>query len=90
MKQTVSTETDDIDESTQTESIVANTHHKMSDHEIKNSSSNSVTPGQVARQIKAVTNLLPRHLERLCELMRELKHEPSERRQEETTSFQSH
>ena len=58
MKRTVSTETDDIGNSAETESIVAKTPIRMSDHEIENSSSRSASSEEVARQIKAVTDPL--------------------------------
>ena len=56
MKRTVSAETDGIGSNTETESIVAKTPSRMSDHEIEISSSSSASSEEVARQIKAVTD----------------------------------
>ena len=63
--------------------ILANTSGRISDHEVENSSSVSVTSEEVAWQIKAVIDPLTQHLVHLCELMRELKNEQSSRRQQE-------
>ena len=84
MKRTVAVETDDIDSSTETESLIENIPRMMSDHEIEASASVSVTSGEVARQIKAVTDPLSQQLAHLCELMREIRNEQVNRRHKET------
>ena len=62
----------------------------MSDHEIENSSRFSVTSEEVAQKIRPVTELLaPQQLAHICELMRELKNEQTNRRYEETASFRA-
>ena len=71
MKKTVSTETDNIDSSTETKNIKANTPNRMSGHRIENTFRSSITSEEVTRQIMAVTDSLTRQLERLSELMRE-------------------
>ena len=58
MERTVSDQTDEIDSITETESLIENTLRSMSDHEVETSPSVSVTPEEVARQIKAVTDPL--------------------------------
>ena len=50
------------------------------------SSPASVTSGEVARPIKAVTNPFTPQLAHLCELMQELRNEQAHRRREETAS----
>ena len=47
----------------------------MSDHRVENSSSNSATYEEVARQIMTVTDPLTQQLARLYELMQEVKAE---------------
>ena len=69
MKNTFSSETEEIVSSAETESIVASTVNKVSDHEIENSASSSVTSKEVAHPIKAVTGPSTRQLKPLCELM---------------------
>ena len=59
---TVSTEIDDIDNSTEAEGKVVSNPPRMSNHEIENSSSNCVTSEKVACQIKAVTDPLTQQL----------------------------
>ena len=60
MKRFIVIETDEIESSTETESLINNTTRRMSDHEIENSSSVSVTSEEVDQQIRAVTYpLLP-------------------------------
>ena len=56
MKRTKGTETDNIESSNETESIIANTPSRMSVHEAENSSSVSVTYEEVAWQISAMTD----------------------------------
>ena len=58
----------------------------MSDHKIETSPSVSVTSGEVARQMKAVTDRLTQQLALLCELMQELREEQLNRRHKETAS----
>ena len=58
LKKIVGRETEDISSSAEAENIVFITGKRMCDHEIKNSSGNSVTPEDVACQIKAVTDPL--------------------------------
>ena len=73
MKKAVSTETNNIDSSTQTESILVNASRRMSDNETENTTSDSVTFKKVASEIKDITDVLSRQLERLWELIKELK-----------------
>ena len=85
MKRTKSFETDDTVSSTESGSWIENTPGRTSDHEIETSTSVSVTPEEVARQIRAVTDPFSQQLAHLCELMRELKNEQANRRHEQTT-----
>ena len=90
MKKTIGTETDNIESSTETKTLVANTPVRMSDHEIKNSSSLSITSEEVFRQNRAVTDpLTQQQLTHLCGLMRELMNDQTNRHHEETASFRS-
>ena len=61
--------------SSETENLMANTPSRMSDREAEISWSISVTSGEVARQMRAVTDPVTQQLGHLCELMRELKNE---------------
>ena len=62
-----------------------NQTHSLSEHEpedVNNATSNPcipVTSEEVARQIKTATNPLTRQLERLCDLMEELRQAPPKR-----------
>ena len=87
MKRTICTETDDIESSVESESLIANTPGSMSDHENEKPSGVSIRPEEVAGQIRALTDLLKQQSAHLCELMRELMNEQTNRRHEETTSF---
>ena len=84
MKRTIGTETDDIKSSTETETLIQSTPSRMSDHETENSSSVSVTPEEVARQIRTVTGPLTLQSAHLWELVRKLKNEQANRGHEET------
>ena len=61
----------------------------MSDHELDNSSSVSVTSEEVARQMKEVTDPLAHHLAHFSELMRELENDQANRHHEDTASFRA-
>ena len=89
MKRTICTETGDIESIVETESFIANTPGRMSNHENEKPSSVSITGEEVARPIRAVTDLLKQQSAHLCELMRELKKEQTNRRHEETTCFKA-
>ena len=89
MRRTTGTETNDIESSTETEILTTNALGKMSDHEIENFPSISVTSEEVACQIRANTDPLTQQLAHLCELMRELENEQADRRHVETTSFRA-
>ena len=89
MKRAIGTETDDIESSTETESLLINTPGKMSDDEIENSWSVSVTSEEVAWLIRAVTHPLTQQLAHFCELMRELKNEQANGRHEKTAAFRA-
>ena len=86
MRRTDSTETDDLNSSTKAESILTKIPCGMSDDETENITANSVTYKEVSRQIKFVTNRMGRQLERICELMKELKDKQSRRSYEDTLS----
>ena len=66
--------------------------HSLSSHEVEdfgNAAANSsvpITSEEVARQIKAATDFLTKQLEKLCNLMRELRRDKS-RRSEETSGL---
>ena len=75
--------------STETESLIANTPGRMSDHEFGNSSSVSVMSEEDARHIRAVTDPPTQQSARLCELMRELRNEQGNRRHVETAAFRA-
>ena len=75
--------------STETESLIAHTPGRMSDHEFGNSSSVSVMSEEVARHIRAVTDPLTPQSAHLCELMQELRNEQGNRRHEETAAFRA-
>ena len=76
MKRTVNSETKDTDTS---ESLLKNTPNRMSDYEVENSSSVSVTSEKTALQIRAVIDPILQQLAHLLELMRETKSEQSSR-----------
>ena len=63
IKKNVSTKADDIKNDTETERILANSPNRMPDHEVENSFSNSATSVEIARQIRAVTDILTPQLE---------------------------
>ena len=84
MKRTLVVETDEVDSSTETESLIEITPRRMSDHEVETSSSVSVTSEEVARQIKVVTDPLTQQSAHLCELLLELRNEQAQRHHEET------
>ena len=86
MKRTIGVETDDIDSTTEIERLTENTLRRISNHKIETSPSVSVTSEEVARQIKAVTRPLSQQLAHLYELMRELRNEQMNKRDEETAS----
>ena len=85
MKKFIGTETDDIENSTETESLIANAPSRMSNHKTENFSSVSVAPEEVAPLIKAVTDPLTQQLTHLFEFIRELNIKQANRRHEETT-----
>ena len=87
MQRSICTKMDDIESSTETESLIASTLTSMSDHEVDNTRSVSVTSEEVAWRIRVVTDSLTQQLAHLCELMCELKNEQANRRYEATTSF---
>ena len=89
MKRTIGIETDNKESSTETESIIAITPCGITDYEIENSLSLSVTSEKVARQIRAVIDPLTLQLAPLCELLSELKNEQANRRHERTASFRA-
>ena len=89
MQNTIDAESDDIEKSAETEKPIENTPSRMSDHEVENSSSVSVTSKEVSRQITAVTDPLTHQLAHLCKLMPELKNEQAIRRHEGTASFRA-
>ena len=60
MGTTSGVETDDIDSSAETESLLENTPRRVSEHEIETSTSVFVTSEQIARQIRTVTDPLSR------------------------------
>ena len=86
MRRAVAVETDEIDCSSKTDSLIKNTTRRMSDHEIETSPSVSATFGEVARQIKPVADPLTQQLAHLCELMQDVRIEQVHRRHEETAS----
>ena len=61
----------------------------MPDYKIENTSGISVTSGKVAHQNDAVMDPLTRQLERVCDLIGELKDEQSSRRHGKTTSLRA-
>ena len=85
MIRTVITETEDTDSSSESDSLVINIPCRMSYKEVENSSSVSVTSGDVVQQIRAVTDPLVQNLEHLFEFMRELRNEQCSRRHEQST-----
>ena len=89
MEKTVSTETDGIHSNSETESIIANTRNRLSDHKIQNSPRTPITSDGVACQIKAGADSLVRQLKRLCEKIRDLEDEQSGKRHLKTTSFRA-
>ena len=86
MKKAVAIETDEIDSSTETESLITNTPRRLSDHEKETSPSVSFMSEEVARQIKSVANPLIQKLAHLCQPMPELRNEQVNRHHEETAS----
>ena len=86
MKRSFAVETEETDSSTETESSLGHTPRRMSDPEIETSSSETVTSGDVERQIRAVTDPLTQQLAHLCELLKELQDEQTHKRHEETAS----
>ena len=85
MKLAISVETD-IDTSTETENLRENIPRRKSDHKMETSTSVSITSEAVDRQIRAVIDPPSQQLAHLCELMRELKNEQSNRRYKQTAS----
>ena len=86
MKRNKSTETDEIENSTKSESLIANAPCRKSGHEVQKSSSASVTSEEAVRQIRALNYRLTQLLAHLCKLMRELRNEQANRRHGETAS----
>ena len=79
MSRAVRTEIDEVNSSSETESMVEASPPKISDHEIENFCGNSVTSAEVVRQMKAITKPLTQQLELLCDLLQEWREEvPSE------------
>ena len=83
MKETVSAEAEYTDSCTETSSLLVNTPNRMSDHEVE------ICPAYPSRSKSSFDKSeqqLTQQLARLCELMRALKNEQSNRRYEETAS----
>ena len=89
MKITRVTETNDIEISTETESLTASTPGMMSEHEVKISPTISVTSEEVTWQIRAITNPLTQPFSQLCELMCELNNEQANRCYEGSPSIKA-
>ena len=70
MKKSIDIESDDVENRNEIENFIANTLNKMSNDEMENSSSASVTPDEVAWQIRVVTGPAVQPLVYLFELKR--------------------
>ena len=70
MKRTMGVEKNDTESNIETESLIRSPPGGITDHEVENSSSVSVISEVVARQIRAVVDLLTQKLAHLCELAR--------------------
>ena len=88
-KRLVAVETDEIDTSTETESLMENTPKTMSDYEVETLPSVSGMSEEVARQIKAVTDPLFQQIAHPSELKQEIRNEQMNRRHNDTTSSRS-
>ena len=86
LRRSVTVETEEKDSSAKIGSLLEKTPKTTSDPEKETSPSVFFTSREVARQIRAATDLLTQQLTHFCELIQELKDEHTHRHQEGTTS----
>ena len=84
MERTVTVEINEIDSSTEKESLIGNTPRRITDHKIGASPSVSVTFEEVASQIEAVADPVTQQTTHPCELFQELRNEQAHRRHEDS------